>query len=47
VTATWWEDWTAWIAERGGEMIPAPDHEGSDNYPPLEEAPGNYVRATA
>jgi polyhydroxyalkanoate synthase len=47
VTATWWEDWTAWIAERGGEMIPAPDHEGSDNYPPLEQAPGSYVRATA
>ena len=47
VTATWWQDWTAWIAQRGGDMIPAPDHEGSDNYPPLEEAPGGYVRATA
>ena len=47
VEATWWQDWTAWIAERGGEMIPAPDHEGSDDYPPIEEAPGSYVRATA
>ena len=46
VTATWWQDWTAWIAERGGEMIPAPDHEGSDEYPPIEKAPGSYVRAT-
>jgi polyhydroxyalkanoate synthase subunit PhaC len=47
VDGTWWHDWTAWIAERGGEMIPAPDHEGSDDYPPIEEAPGTYVRATA
>jgi polyhydroxyalkanoate synthase len=46
VNATWWQDWAAWIAERGGEMIPAPDHEGSDEYPPIEKAPGSYVRAT-
>jgi polyhydroxyalkanoate synthase subunit PhaC len=46
VTATWWQDWAAWIAERGGEMIPAPDHLGSDEYPPIEKAPGSYVRAT-
>src|ERR1700694_476774 len=46
VEATWWQDWTAWIAERGGEMIPAPDHLGSDDYPPIEKAPGSYVRAT-
>jgi polyhydroxyalkanoate synthase len=47
VDGTWWHDWTAWIAERGGAMIPAPDHEGSDGYPPIEKAPGTYVRATA
>ena len=46
VDATWWQDWTAWIAERGGEMIPAPDHPGNDDYPPIEKAPGSYVRAT-
>ena len=23
-----------------------PDHEGSDEYPPIEKAPGSYVRAT-
>jgi polyhydroxyalkanoate synthase len=44
VNATWWQDWTAWIAERGGDMIPAPDHLGSDDYPPIEDAPGSYVR---
>ena len=47
VDATWWQDWTAWIAERGGEMIPAPDRLGNDDYPPIEKAPGRYVRATA
>ncbi|QNJ96540.1 alpha/beta fold hydrolase (plasmid) [Mycolicibacterium fluoranthenivorans] len=46
VNATWWQDWAAWIAERGGEKIPAPDYEGSDEYPPIEKAPGSYVRAT-
>jgi polyhydroxyalkanoate synthase len=46
VEATWWQDWTAWIAERGGEMIPAPEHQGNDDYPPIEKAPGSYVRAT-
>lgn len=46
VAATWWQDWAAWIGERGGEKIPAPDHEGSDEYPPIERAPGSYVRAT-
>ena len=41
---TWWEDWTAWIAERGGEMVPAPDLPGNNDYPPIEKAPGTYVR---
>jgi polyhydroxyalkanoate synthase len=45
VDATWWQDWTPWIAERGEDMIPAPDHRGSDTYPPIENAPGSYVRA--
>lgn len=47
VDGTWWNDWTAWIAERGGEMVPAPDHLGSDAYPPIEPAPGKYVREKA
>lgn len=44
---TWWQDWTGWIGDRGGEMTPAPDHLGSDDYPPIEKAPGSYVRASA
>ena len=47
VNATWWQDWTAWIAEHGGSKVAAPDQLGSKDYPPIEEAPGSYVRATA
>ena len=46
VDATWWQDWTAWIAERGGDMVPAPQQLGNDAYPPIEDAPGSYVLAT-
>jgi polyhydroxyalkanoate synthase subunit PhaC len=47
VNATWWQDWTAWIGERGGPMVPASDHLGNEGYPPIEDAPGSYVRGTA
>jgi polyhydroxyalkanoate synthase len=47
VNATWWQDWTAWIAERGGPKVSASDQLGSKDYPPIEKAPGSYVRATA
>jgi len=46
VDATWWEDWITWVSERGGEKVPAPTQAGSDEYPPIEPAPGTYVRAT-
>jgi polyhydroxyalkanoate synthase len=47
VNATWWQDWTAWIGERGGPMVPASGHPGNENYPPIEKAPGSYVRGSA
>jgi polyhydroxyalkanoate synthase len=40
--ATWWEDWTAWIAKRGGDRRPPPPM-GSDTHRPLADAPGSYV----
>jgi polyhydroxyalkanoate synthase len=40
--ATWWEDWTAWIAARGGDRRPPPPM-GSDTHRPLADAPGTYV----
>jgi polyhydroxyalkanoate synthase subunit PhaC len=43
VSGSWWEDWAAWAASRGGERQ-APPPMGSDAHPPLEDAPGSYVR---
>ena len=45
--STWWEDWTTWIAKQGGPMVAAPRHSGSTAYPPIEPAPGSYVRDRA
>jgi polyhydroxyalkanoate synthase len=47
VDGTWWEDWSEWIAARGGDEIAPPDHLGSESYPSLEPAPGSYVRVRA
>jgi class II poly(R)-hydroxyalkanoic acid synthase len=42
---TWWEDWSAWLAERSGPMREAPQHVGSREYRPKGKAPGTYVLA--
>ena len=41
---TWWEDWRGWLEQRSGEQTDAPQEVGSDQYPPIEDAPGTYVR---
>ena len=41
---TWWEDWASWIANRGGPEVDPPRRLGSDAHPPIEAAPGSYVR---
>ncbi len=40
---SWWNDWGQWLAEHGGELVPARPV-GSERYQPIEEAPGSYVR---
>jgi polyhydroxyalkanoate synthase len=40
---TWWEDWRGWLEQRSGEQSDPPQV-GSDQYPPIEDAPGTYVR---
>ncbi len=41
---TWWEDWATWIDGQGGSMVNAPRKLGSKEHPPIEPAPGSYVR---
>jgi polyhydroxyalkanoate synthase len=47
VAGSWWPHWAQWLAEYGGTKHRAPQATGSETYPPLEPAPGSYVRATA
>jgi polyhydroxyalkanoate synthase len=42
---SWWDDWSGWLKERCGKMIPPPKM-GSSKYKPMEDAPGTYVLET-
>jgi polyhydroxyalkanoate synthase len=42
-TGSWWTDWTNWLVERGGTRKAAPAGLGSDRFPALDAAPGQYV----
>jgi len=44
---TWWEDWAKWIAQQGGPKVAPPRQLGSKEHPPIEPAPGSYVRTQA
>ncbi|MGY1590734.1 PHA/PHB synthase family protein [Geodermatophilus sp. SYSU D00708] len=43
-TGSWWEAWAQWALERSGDEVPAPQELGTAAHPPLEPAPGSYVR---
>ncbi len=43
-TGSWWEAWAEWMLERSGDEVPASTAQGSTDHPPLEPAPGSYVR---
>ena len=40
---TWWNSWAKWMEPRSGEQVPPPAEPGSDEFPPLADAPGLYV----
>ena len=40
---SWWGDWAKWLAGQAPEKVPA-RKPGSAKYPPLCDAPGEYVR---
>jgi len=40
---SWWEDWRGWLEDRSGEKEKPPAM-GSENYPPIVDAPGTYSR---
>jgi polyhydroxyalkanoate synthase len=40
---SWWPDFSAWLAQRGGDQKPAPTVLGGDGLAALGPAPGSYV----
>jgi polyhydroxyalkanoate synthase subunit PhaC len=43
---SWWPDWRAWLGNLDSEQVPARTP-GTEALPPLEDAPGSYVRVRA
>lgn len=43
---SWWPDWREWLGGLDPEEVPARSV-GSDALPPIEDAPGSYVRVRA
>lgn len=43
---SWWVDWREWLENIDAERVPA-RAVGTDELPPIEDAPGSYVRVRA
>ena len=41
---SWWPDWNAWMRSHSSGTIPAPPQQGNARFPPIEPAPGRYVK---
>jgi polyhydroxyalkanoate synthase subunit PhaC len=47
VPGSWWIHWDRWLSAYGDGEVDAPGAYGSERYPPIEPAPGQYVRQKA
>jgi polyhydroxyalkanoate synthase subunit PhaC len=43
---SWWPDWREWLGQIDAEQVPA-RAVGTETLPPIEEAPGSYVKVRA
>lgn len=44
VEGSWWPQWLEWVQKRSGVQRETITALGNQNYPPMEAAPGTYVR---
>jgi polyhydroxyalkanoate synthase len=44
---SWWPDWVNWLQKHDNSQIKASSSLGNAQYPPLDDAPGTYVRQKA
>jgi polyhydroxyalkanoate synthase len=44
---SWWPEWSEWLKPLAGKQIAAPRTPGNRSHPPLEDAPGRYVKQKA
>ena len=44
---SWWPEWAAFLQEHGGKEVKPALKSGSADYPPIEPAPGRYVKVRA
>jgi polyhydroxyalkanoate synthase len=47
IPGSWWPDYTEWLAQYGGQQVPAPKAYGGGKYKKLVAAPGTYVQEKA
>jgi len=45
LSGSWWSDWDRWLAERSGDLKPAPKVLGNRGHKAQAKAPGTYVLA--
>jgi polyhydroxyalkanoate synthase subunit PhaC len=44
VPGSWWNDWSAWLRNHAGPLVPACSQVGGSRFSEIEAAPGRYVK---